>query len=85
MTTAEILSVPFVQISLPIMITFAAGIWMNNRGIDAVRKRIDDLKSDMNLRFLEVVKRLDKIDATLGDHDQRIARIDECTSLVGRR
>jgi len=72
----------FVQIALPIIITFIAAAWLNG-------KRIDDMKSHFDHRFDEVVKRLDRMDvrfdrleATPGQHDQRITRVEERTSLL---
>ena len=45
---------PFVQVALPIMFTILIASWFNNKGLDGVNRRIDDLRSDMNKRFDDV-------------------------------
>jgi hypothetical protein len=66
---------PFFTVALPILIGMFLTAWWQNR-------RIDDLKDTMNQRFGEVNKRLDKIDAKLDDHTERIVRVEERTGLV---
>jgi hypothetical protein len=77
MNPSTILNLPFIQVALPIMLTFAAAAWWNN-------KRLDDLRNDMNRRFDEIIKRLDRIDATLNNYGERIVRLEERTSPVVR-
>ena len=84
MNPSVVLNQPFIQVALPIMVTLALATWWNN-------KRIDDLRSDMNRRFDEgnhrfdeVIKRLDRIDATLNNYGERIVRVEERTSLLGK-
>lgn len=57
-TVKDILELPFVQVALPIMVTFLAAIFYSN-------KRLDDLRSDFNRRFDDIIKRLDRIEAKL--------------------
>jgi len=75
-----ILNSQFVQIALPIMITFIAAAWLNGKRIDDLKgdgnRRLDDLRADMNLlradmnrRFDEVILRLTRIETLLTDHD----------------
>jgi hypothetical protein len=87
-----ILNSQFVQVALPIMITFAIAAWINGKSIDGVGKRIDDLRSEMSHRFEEidrrfdeVFKRFDGIDTLLREHDQKIVRLEERTSPLTRR
>jgi len=92
---AAILNTPFVQVALPIMITFIAAAWLNGKRLDDLRtdmnRRFDEARSDVNRRFDdvnrrfdEIIKRLDRIETFLTDHDQRIARLEERTSPVRR-
>lgn len=67
---------PFVQIALPIVITFVVAAWNQN-------KRIDDLRADMNhrlddthRRLDEIIKRLDRIETKLDNHENRIVRLE---------
>ena len=48
-------------------------------------RRFDNLRSDMTRGFDEVVKRLDRIERKLDDHEQRLTRVEERTSPLGRR
>jgi len=80
---------PFVQIALPIMITLVATIWIASW---SQNKRFDDLRQDMDHRFSElrrdldqIIVRLDRIELKLEGHEQRLVRLEERTSLVGRR
>jgi predicted signal transduction protein with EAL and GGDEF domain len=57
-----------------------------DQGTD-LNKRFDDLRSDMNARFTEVnrrmdvvIVRLDRIEAKLDSHEERIVRLEERTS-----
>jgi len=83
------LQIPFVQIALPIMITLVATIWIASW---SQNKRFDDLRQDMGHRFNElrrdldqIILRLDRIELKLEGHEQRLVRLEERTSLVGRR
>jgi hypothetical protein len=74
----------FVGVSLPIMITLVATIWIASW---SQNKRFDDLKSDMAARFAEVhrridemIVRLDRIELKLDSHETRLVRIEERTS-----
>jgi hypothetical protein len=57
----------FVSVALPIMVTLVATIWIaqwsQNKRFDDLNRRFDDLKTDMNCRFEELIKRLERIEA----------------------
>lgn len=78
MNAVTVLNTQFVQVALPIVITILLASWMNN-------KRFDDLRSDMNRRFDEIIKRLDGIDEILTNHEKRVIVLEERTSPIGRR
>jgi hypothetical protein len=81
-----ILRQPFFQVTLPLMVTFVAAIWIAPFGSHkwAQNKRFDDFKETTNRRFDEVIKRLDRIEAKLDDHEKRLTRVEERTSLIAR-
>ena len=64
---------PFFTVALPIVITMIVSV---ATGLALQNKRFDDLRSDMNRQFDEVNKRLDRIDAKLEVHGERIAKIE---------
>jgi septal ring factor EnvC (AmiA/AmiB activator) len=76
---------PFVQVALPIMFTILIAAWINDKDFDGVNRRIDDQRSNMNERFGEVNRRLDRIDDTLKTHSAQIASLEERVSPLGRR
>ena len=55
------LNQPFFQVALPLIITIIIAAWVNNKGIDGVHKRLDD-----------IVIRLTRIENLLTDHDKRL-------------
>ncbi len=83
MNTA-IFQIPFVQIALPIMITMLLTVRVNSKAFDTLNRRLDDMKTDSNRRFDEVIKRLDRIETKLDDHGNRIVRLEERTSPLVR-
>jgi len=64
---------PFIQIALPIIITFVVASWSQNKRIDEVSRRLDD-----------IVQRLTRIEGLLTDHDRRITTLEERTSPLRR-
>jgi len=64
---------PFLTTALPIMFTVLIAAWMNNQGIDGIHKRLDD-----------IIVRLGRIETKLDNHDERIVRLEERTSPLGR-
>jgi len=56
------LNQPFFQITLPLMVTFIATVWIAQW---SQNKRFDDLKDSINKRFDDIEKRLDKIEERL--------------------
>ena len=86
----------FVSVALPIMVTLVATIWIaswsQNKRFDDWTKRLEDLRgdlngrfeelrSDMNRRFGEVNVRLERIETKLDNHEERLVRVEERTSL----
>jgi GTPase len=67
----NILQQPFIQVALPIMVALTLAAWLHNKRFDDVNRRID-----------EIIRRLDRIETKLDNHHERIARLEECTSLV---
>jgi Ser/Thr protein kinase RdoA (MazF antagonist) len=63
----------FLSTALPVMVTFAVAAWFQGRGLDGINHRIDD-----------VIARLGRIEAKLDNHADRIARLEERTSMVVR-
>lgn len=72
---------PFLTVALPIMVTLVATVWIAQW---SQNKRFDDLKADINRRFDEVIKRLDRIETKLDDHENRVVRLEERTSPLHR-
>ncbi len=68
---ANILQQPFIQVALPILIGLTLAACLQNRRFDDVNRRID-----------EVIGLLDRIETKLDNHNERIARLEERTSLV---
>jgi hypothetical protein len=72
---------PFVQVALPIIVTFAIATWFQSKRIDDLRdslgRRIDELRDSMNHRFDVVERRLERI-------DRRITVLEERTSPLHR-
>ncbi len=83
MNTA-IFQIPFVQIALPIMITLLLTVRVNSKAFDTLNRRLDDMRTDSNRSFDEVIKRLDRIETKLDDHGNRIVRLEERTSPLVR-
>jgi tetrahydromethanopterin S-methyltransferase subunit G len=79
-----IFQIPFVQIALPIMITMLLTVRVNSKAFDTLNRRLDDMRTDSNSRFDEVIKRLDRIETKLDDHGNRIVRLEERTSPLVR-
>ena len=75
---------PFIQVSLPVMITFVLATWYQSARITDLHKLIDDLRDTMNRRFDAIEKRLSSIDDLLRDHERRITTLEERTSPLRR-
>jgi len=91
---------PFLSTALPIVIAVVIAAWLNGKAIDAVHKRLDDMRSDFNnhlnaierrfdamdKRFDKIDARLERIEAKLDNHETRLVRLEERTSpLTGVR
>jgi 23S rRNA C2498 (ribose-2'-O)-methylase RlmM len=68
-----VLDQPFFQVTLPLMVTFIATIWLANWPRN---KRFEDFKLDMNRRLDEIVKRLERLENLLTDHSERIVKLE---------
>ncbi len=72
MNAVTILNTPFVQVALPIIVTFIMAAWLNS-------KRLDDFRGNFDRRFEQVDKQFEQIDRRfeqmLGDGNQRIVRV----------
>jgi len=79
---SNLLQQPFIQVALPILIGLTLAAWLQNKRFDDVNRRIDEFRSDMNQRLNDVNQRLDRIETKLDNHNERIARLEELTSLV---
>jgi tetrahydromethanopterin S-methyltransferase subunit G len=79
-----IFQIPFVQIALPIMITMLLTVRVNSKAFDTLNRRLDDMRTDSNRSFDEVIKRLDRIETKLDDQGNRIVRLEERTSPLVR-
>jgi hypothetical protein len=75
-----VFQIPFVQTALPIMFTILIAVWVNNKAFDGINRRLDDMRDGFNRRMEEIVKRLDRIESKLDDHERRIMRVEERTS-----
>jgi hypothetical protein len=68
---------PFVQVALPIMVTFAIATLFQG-------KRIDDLRDSLGRRLDAIEQRLARIENLFADHDRRITALEERTSPIRR-
>lgn len=79
---------PFFQVTLPLMVTFIASIWIaqwaQNKRFDDLNKRFDDLGKRFGEMKAEIVKRLDAIEAKLDNHHERIIRLEAEASPIAR-
>lgn len=70
------LNSPFFQITLPLMVTFVATVWVaswsQNKRLEEMSKRFDDRLSEMSKRVDDIITRLTRIENLLTDHDRRI-------------
>ena len=77
------LNQPFFQVALPLIITIVIAVWVNNKGIDGIHKRLDDIVTSNNKgmdgvhkRLDDIVARLTRIENLLGEHDRRITTLE---------
>ncbi len=89
MSSEQVLNQPFFQITLPLMVTFIATIWVaswsQNKRIEDLRDSINRRMDDMGRWIDEVVKRLDRIEELLQNRDRHITALEERTSPLARR
>jgi hypothetical protein len=82
-----ILQQPIFQATLPVVIAMGGTVWTpistNNLRPDDIRTDLKDMRTDMNTRFGEV-NRLDHPGETLKTHSEKIAVLEERSSLLGR-
>jgi hypothetical protein len=84
----KLLQTPFFQVTLPLMCTFVATVWVaqwaQNKRFDDLNKRFDDLRADLAAFRAEVSARLTRIENKLDDHGTRIAVLEDRTSPLAR-
>lgn len=81
MNVATLLTQPFFQVTLPIVLTIFIATWAQNRRIDDLSRRIDDLA-----RRLDRVERIvEDILKTLVGIEHRLTVVEERTSPLTRR
>jgi hypothetical protein len=75
-----VLNQPFLQITLPLMVTFVAAIWVaswtQNKRIDELSKRLNDFRDSVNKRLDAIEKRLERIEEKLENHAEPIAKLE---------
>lgn len=57
---------PVVQITLPLILAIFGASWLQNRRLDEISKRIDD-----------IITRLGRIEAKLSEHGERLTKLEE--------
>lgn len=65
MPVKDIVQLPFVQVALPIIVTFVGMMFYQNKRLDDLRDSINRRIDEVNRRIDEVMKRLDRIDLRL--------------------
>jgi hypothetical protein len=84
---------PFLQITLPLMITFVASIWasswMQNKRIEELSKRVDDLGSSLGNRVDDMGssfgRRVDDMGHRISDMNASLCqRLDDIIARLGR-
>ena len=78
----NILQQPFVQVALPIIVALTIAAWLQNKRFDDLNRRIDDQNRLIGEFRHDMNQRLERIEAKLENHNERIARLEERTSLV---
>jgi len=91
-----ILRQPIFQVTIPVILAMGATVWAlistNNRRLDDIRVDLREFRGDLkafrdevNIRFTESNRHLDRIDETLKTYGQKIAVLEDCTSPLARR
>jgi hypothetical protein len=75
---------PFVQVALPIIITFAIATWFQSKRIDDLRDSLNRRMDAIDRRLDAIERRLERIENLLTDHDRRITVLEERTSPLHR-
>jgi cytochrome oxidase assembly protein ShyY1 len=73
----SLLQQPFFQVTLPIMLTLVVTVWLaswaQNKRLDDIVRRLDNIEA-----------RLLAIEARFADFGERLTRVEERTSPIGR-
>jgi hypothetical protein len=64
---------PVIQITLPLILAIFGASWIQNRRLDEISKRIDDIVGWLN----RIERRLESMDAKLSEHGERLTRVEE--------
>jgi hypothetical protein len=75
---------PFVQVALPIIITFAIATWFQSKRIDDLRDSLNRRIDGLDNRLDAIDRRLERIENLLTAHDRRITVLEERTSPLHR-
>ena len=72
------LNQPFFQITLPLMVTFIATVWLaswsQNKRLDEMSKRFDENLAGVNRRLERIEARLDRVEERLNALEMRAWR-----------
>ena len=68
---------PVIQITLPLLVGLFIAAWLQNRAIDQLSKRIDDVRDGLGKRIDDVLTELREIRAELKTMNTRIIRLEE--------
>lgn len=60
---------PLITITIPIVSSIVVASWIQNKRLDDIRDDMKELRKDMNAGF-------EKIQKTLADHGERIAKLE---------
>jgi chromosome segregation ATPase len=75
---------PFVQVALPIIVTFAIATLYQGKRIDDLRDSLNRRIDGLDNRLDAIDRRLERIENLLTDHDRRITTLEERTSPLHR-
>lgn len=73
-----LLQQPFFQVTLPVVLAMGGTVWAL---ISTNNRRLDDIRADLK----EIRERLLSIEARFIDFSERLTRVEERTSPLGRR
>lgn len=63
---------PFFQVALPIMFSILVAAWLNSKGFYGITRRLDDLRSDMNILRSDMNTRLNEVNRSLKNIEAKL-------------